>query len=274
MKRFLLAVTVAAVAGFGAIGVMALEPRDRAETLDVAAGESPEPATGESSADLVPVPDVAAYSDIYYEEALLRERIVRRCMKDAGFRYVPNPPIDANSAEADLARAVRRAAANEAVIEALSDRAYRRYSMALSGVPDVNAPDIPPVEQWADGGGCIGRAQSLLPGIFQVDPEFISDAVAVYAAAATGGSSPSQCASESLGYASPRELDEATLSGDVAPATVDEALSGCEQQTSTAQATVTQTMADFVNANPERARQFADRLAADRARAQEYLAGS
>jgi hypothetical protein len=92
----------------------------------------------------------------YASEELQRENLIAACMQGKGFRYTPEPSVDGDSAGAEAFAA----GPNERYTASFSARRWRRYSLALAGVPDANDQSAVP------NGGCIVEAHDRVPGVF------------------------------------------------------------------------------------------------------------
>jgi hypothetical protein len=88
-----------------------------------------------------------------------RENRIASCMQSKGFRYVPETSVtvdDSLTAE----QAYAAADPNGPYIASLSRSEWRRYSLALAGVPDADDQSAAPA------GGCIEEAYDAVPGVF------------------------------------------------------------------------------------------------------------
>jgi hypothetical protein len=102
---------------------------------------------------------------IYAEEYREREQLIRSCMREHGFTYVPIPLQYGPSAPG------YHADPNDRIVRGLSPDEQRSYylAMANSPGPDDVGPDFD--LDVPGGAGCIGEAHQALPGIFRVPAE-------------------------------------------------------------------------------------------------------
>lgn len=153
-------------AGSEPVAVKSIEPRtggvtstptERAVPADVGELEKAVPGLGQ---------DLVLDGKTFYEESVLRERLIQSCMAQLGFRYELSSPL-INPAGSELSAADDP---NRAIVEGLLAGDFTAYSRALGGVADVYAEDLPPKDEWLDGGGCIGKAHASVPGLYRVSP--------------------------------------------------------------------------------------------------------
>jgi len=105
----------------------------------------------------------------FEREELARERLIERCMADAGFEYQSAPSIDADDYP-DLASALAAAQTdpNERYVAALDPAERERYFVTLYGVPDPYSENADNLHDPASpvGGGCSGEAFRAIPGVY------------------------------------------------------------------------------------------------------------
>lgn len=116
---------------------------------------------------------------LYDSQEEQRQQLIASCMQAAGFTYIASLPDVLIDLDTDLD--TLPADPNEAIREALSPSDLAAYNLALAGVADSEG-DISPAEMAAhdsngDGRldrderadmGCIGSAQSLIPGVYAI----------------------------------------------------------------------------------------------------------
>lgn len=108
-----------------------------------------------------------------------REDMVADCMSGQGYKYTPAPSIVLRGelGEEDLERLLSEASTdpNDAHVASLSEEQRQAWYMALTGVPDPNAPEAADLPDFESGGGCVGEALRQLPGVYalrqQLQPE-------------------------------------------------------------------------------------------------------
>ena len=159
--------------------------------------------------------DAAADEGRYTSEESARENLIASCMRRHGFRYVPEPSVVAD--DSTTAADAFAAGPNERYTASLTRRQWRRYSLALAGVPDANDPGAGP------SGGCILDAHDAIPGVFAAlnalrEPyEDMQDRITADRRVVAATGRWGRCMrSQGHSYASPEQLAAAP---DMAPAT-------------------------------------------------------
>lgn len=147
--------------------------------------------------------EAAALRDetIAYSEAFEREQLVRECMADAGFSYVPavafprgdmlevaeNLGVDGGGIAAAAVSPDSPVSRNRAYERGLSADERERYNQALLGesAADVATADRTgevPEGRTADefaAGGCVGEAKAAVPGIWDAPRRLTTDMAAL-----------------------------------------------------------------------------------------------
>lgn len=264
--RFIVGSCGVALAGL-ALGACSVPVKVTTET------GAPAPRAGAHRAVEVPGigADLVLDGRTYYEEAQLREELIVHCMARSGLRYVANPPFIAST---DGTTPEPPADPNEALRAEMSPEELEAYDMALAGVPDANAIDLAPMEERTDGGGCLGLAHEMVPGLYRVDPQLTTAAARLRQSASPQNARG--CLEERLGIESPQALDEAVIDGSISTeelaegeaACADEADEGAEE----AEAELLVELQRFVDDNADRVDAYLGTLEDDRGRAAEYLA--
>ena len=99
-------------------------------------------------------------------ESFARERLIARCMKQAGLPYTP---VQSTRNDAAIPDQASQQDPNIAYAESLSAEQRKAYYLALYGVANPNslAADDLYDRNAPGGGGCEGQAFATLPGVFR-----------------------------------------------------------------------------------------------------------
>ena len=165
-----------------------------AGVLASGAGSSPRSAVAASApqaAPAIPTADLALEAwpglrgdlvrdeTVYADEYRAREQLIRSCMRDRGFTYVPIPLQYGPATSATF-----RPDPNARIVSALSAERQRSYYLAYSNTTGPEDTGTGFDLDTPGQAGCLGAAHQALPGIFRVPGE-LQDAVTVTRASAS-----------------------------------------------------------------------------------------
>lgn len=97
--------------------------------------------------------DAARDEQLFAEEALLREQVIKRCMAQAGLGYELAPPVVVHPGQQPPPESPRRAEHGDS------------YNVVLYGTVDPNDAALP-----SGIGGCLRVAHDMVPGSFRMEP--------------------------------------------------------------------------------------------------------
>lgn len=149
------------------VGAAVLAVLAMASTLGPGAAASADAEAGSPLAAYPGFRDPEVDEAQFVREERRREQRVAVCMRDAGFRYTPAPPVVVDGAQEQLPPDVDP---NEAYAASLDPIARSAYYLALVGVADPNAQEASelPDPDAETGGGCVGEVFREVPGVYEV----------------------------------------------------------------------------------------------------------
>lgn len=119
------------------------------------------------------------YENMFLKQEEQRENVIQKCMSEAGFDYIPLPPIslDIGGSPDEAEELIALFIEAEEFANSVIPSDPRNYNLALYGTADPDNPEGGDfeLEIARGGGGCIGVSERSVIGIYDISSTLLNE---------------------------------------------------------------------------------------------------